>query len=181
MAAKRPVSPVGHPCSCCGSANAPLRCQRCRLAYYCDKQCQLDDWRRGEHKHTCGKVNLPPVVAQEHLELVVGSRVQARTRHDRLFYAATVITPVDPRTGLVQVRYVKYLIEGSFLVVASCVDYQSAILRGSWHGDLFVSASDSRLSKTGPHNIPTHPSHRQGTTMMRQKNTYRHVRRRCCS
>ena len=165
MAAKRPVSPpVGHPCSCCGSANAPLRCQRCRLAYYCDKQCQLDDWRRGEHKHTCGKVNLPPVVAQEHLELVVGSRVQARTRHDRLFYAATVITPVDPRTGLIQVRYVTSQYEEGycccFLRRLPISSFESKLARRSVRIGIRFPAQQNRATQYS-YPPPSHLHHRQ--------------------
>ena len=37
-------------CICCGQGGADLRCSRC-LSYYCDAECQADDW--AEHKTTC--------------------------------------------------------------------------------------------------------------------------------
>ena len=35
----------------CQKAHAPRTCKQCRLAFYCNRQCQHDDWRR--HKPVC--------------------------------------------------------------------------------------------------------------------------------
>jgi hypothetical protein len=43
-------------CWCCGktgiSADAVKRCSRCRVAKYCDKQCQTKDWKQ-RHRASC--------------------------------------------------------------------------------------------------------------------------------
>ena len=46
-------------CWCCGkpgiSADAVKKCSRCRVAKYCDKQCQTKDWK-ARHKAWCGTI-----------------------------------------------------------------------------------------------------------------------------
>ncbi|KAI0312914.1 hypothetical protein OF83DRAFT_1143729 [Amylostereum chailletii] len=32
-----------------------LRCSRCNDARYCDRKCQVRDWKEGGHKKLCGK------------------------------------------------------------------------------------------------------------------------------
>ena len=40
-------------CRYCGQANAPFKCQQCKNAYYCSKDCQTDDWKILKHKIIC--------------------------------------------------------------------------------------------------------------------------------
>ncbi|EKX51628.1 hypothetical protein GUITHDRAFT_134519 [Guillardia theta CCMP2712] len=45
----------------CGSCYAPLpkssssRCGKCRKRHYCNRECQVEDWKLGRHKTWCGK------------------------------------------------------------------------------------------------------------------------------
>ena len=59
-AAKHPfqavICPVGKitTCDLCGViVPNPLRCSRCKNKWYCDKLCQLEDWRKRGHKFAC--------------------------------------------------------------------------------------------------------------------------------
>lgn len=41
-------------CARCGTGGVPMRkCDRCRAARYCSKECQVAHWRHGGHKHMC--------------------------------------------------------------------------------------------------------------------------------
>lgn len=47
-------------CSLCCSTTPPpgggfLRCGACKSRLYCNKECQLQDWKKGGHKKACGK------------------------------------------------------------------------------------------------------------------------------
>ena len=40
-------------CRCCGESNALHVCGRCKRARYCNKECQIADWKLYEHKLIC--------------------------------------------------------------------------------------------------------------------------------
>jgi tetratricopeptide (TPR) repeat protein len=40
-------------CRCCGEANAPHVCSKCKQARYCTKECQTMDWNLYKHKFIC--------------------------------------------------------------------------------------------------------------------------------
>jgi len=40
-------------CRCCGEANAPHVCSKCKRAYYCTRECQIMDWQLYKHKLIC--------------------------------------------------------------------------------------------------------------------------------
>ena len=40
-------------CRCCGEANAPYLCSKCKQARYCSKECQKMDWQLYKHKLIC--------------------------------------------------------------------------------------------------------------------------------
>ena len=40
-------------CRCCGVANAPHLCSKCKQARYCSKECQKMDWQLYKHKLVC--------------------------------------------------------------------------------------------------------------------------------
>jgi len=40
-------------CRCCGKANAPHVCSKCKQARYCTKECQTMDWQTYKHKLIC--------------------------------------------------------------------------------------------------------------------------------
>jgi len=45
------INPV---CFNCGSTHAKLlKCGQCRVASYCQKDCQVNDWKNGQHKSYC--------------------------------------------------------------------------------------------------------------------------------
>merc|ERR1711937_1115963 len=50
----RPVVTVSESrtCDCCGKGGAPLVCTGCKIACYCDAECQKRDWKRN-HKSIC--------------------------------------------------------------------------------------------------------------------------------
>ena len=37
----------------CESRNAKMRCNGCRVRWYCSKECQKLHWKRGGHKQEC--------------------------------------------------------------------------------------------------------------------------------
>ena len=41
------------PCRRCRNPGASLRCSRCKVAQYCNVECQRQDWQHGGHKATC--------------------------------------------------------------------------------------------------------------------------------
>lgn len=45
-------------CFSCGSPSGPLRCSRCKLAYYCGQECQVSHWKT--HKNACVAPAKPP-------------------------------------------------------------------------------------------------------------------------
>ena len=40
----------------CYKKNPAKKCSRCNTAFYCDKECQLKDWKGGKHKEKCSDV-----------------------------------------------------------------------------------------------------------------------------
>ena len=40
-------------CRCCGEANAPHVCSKCKQARYCTRECQTMDWKTYKHKLIC--------------------------------------------------------------------------------------------------------------------------------
>lgn len=53
----------------CEWCTAPLtqlkRCDRCQLAYYCSRECQVKDWKKGGHKGCCKPPSKPQSTAPE--------------------------------------------------------------------------------------------------------------------
>jgi len=47
-------------CSTCGKPKTPLRplkpCKLCHTVQYCGRECQLNDWKEGEHRKECKKL-----------------------------------------------------------------------------------------------------------------------------
>ena len=41
-------------CSACNNQNPKLKCSNCKLVYYCNRECQLKDWK--ERKLVCKKL-----------------------------------------------------------------------------------------------------------------------------
>jgi hypothetical protein len=41
-------------CNFCEASDALMVCGRCRVVYYCNKDCQASDWKKS-HKKKCGK------------------------------------------------------------------------------------------------------------------------------
>ena len=41
-------------CNYCEKSDALMSCGRCRIVYYCNKDCQTSDWKKS-HKKKCGK------------------------------------------------------------------------------------------------------------------------------
>lgn len=46
------ASEVRGKCAFCGASGAPMKCSRCKVAWYCDTDCQRASWLAG-HKHDC--------------------------------------------------------------------------------------------------------------------------------
>ncbi|CAF3614932.1 unnamed protein product [Rotaria sp. Silwood1] len=44
---------VKNMCRCCGEANAPRVCEKCKSADYCSTECQQLDWKQYDHKLIC--------------------------------------------------------------------------------------------------------------------------------
>ena len=40
-------------CGFCKKSNSVLKCSKCKLIYYCDRNCQVKDWKN--HKLVCKK------------------------------------------------------------------------------------------------------------------------------
>ena len=88
----------GSACDHCGvsrSSNALLRCSRCGLAYYCNKDCQKAQWKMG-HKHACRAPD----------EIKVGDRVQLQFSSEnwRELYNVPTTDPTIQNGMLVEVR-----------------------------------------------------------------------------
>ena len=49
---------VNKPCGHCGKPEGKQRCSRCKVVYYCGRECQQADWK--EHKKTCGAAPASP-------------------------------------------------------------------------------------------------------------------------
>ncbi len=50
-----PTGPIDKRCIYCGTkSDEPLRCSRCKRAYYCGAECQKKDWKG--HKEACNAV-----------------------------------------------------------------------------------------------------------------------------
>lgn len=45
------ITPTGKKCRKCKKPDSPSACSRCNLAFYCGKECQLNDWP--QHKRNC--------------------------------------------------------------------------------------------------------------------------------
>lgn len=40
-------------CQYCGKSDSKFNCSKCMKAFYCSKQCQVNDWKELNHKHVC--------------------------------------------------------------------------------------------------------------------------------
>ncbi|KAG6547357.1 hypothetical protein Mapa_011294 [Marchantia paleacea] len=90
------------PCAKCGREAVLLKCSRCKIVHYCDRECQKQDW--GEHKARCR----PPAAAADSAargSVQLGERMVLReveTARD-----TTKAIPV-PETFPVQLRDFEY-------------------------------------------------------------------------
>lgn len=58
-----------------------LRCSNCKSTYYCNRQCQVDDWRQG-HKTCCNDLKkICDIKPFEALPIETKLKPQARTKH----------------------------------------------------------------------------------------------------
>ena len=49
-----PNNDGGMSCFHCGARHAKLlRCGKCQVATYCQRECQIQDWKKGQHKSAC--------------------------------------------------------------------------------------------------------------------------------
>lgn len=47
-------------CNNCGNNDPSVKkrqCSKCNRVYYCNRDCQIDDWKYGGHKEACRKFN----------------------------------------------------------------------------------------------------------------------------
>lgn len=52
------VVKTGQLCDCCGKSNATTRCSRCRIVYYCSRECQMKQWKKSHSKECTRDVDL---------------------------------------------------------------------------------------------------------------------------
>ena len=69
---------ISHSCTHCTQGNATSRCSKCKLVYYCGKECQQAHWK--VHKKICltlgnvaaspsGPTNIPATMSNEPMEV----------------------------------------------------------------------------------------------------------------
>ena len=49
----RSLLELNPPCDYCGKQGGVKKCTQCLSAYYCSKECQVGDWKKGGHKGRC--------------------------------------------------------------------------------------------------------------------------------
>src|SRR6056300_548476 len=61
-----PPAPV---CFSCGKLSPSFKCQKCGIASYCNRDCQISDWKKGRHKHACASYSrLSLLVTKDSME-----------------------------------------------------------------------------------------------------------------
>ena len=62
------LAPPATVCFSCGKSSPSSKCAKCGMAY-CSRECQIEDWKQGRHKHACASyARLPLLVAKETME-----------------------------------------------------------------------------------------------------------------
>ena len=64
-------------CGHCNHAGCNSRCSKCKDVYYCDRKCQVADWKN-KHKRECGKIS--PELEKRFEFTKPGSRVLISTK-----------------------------------------------------------------------------------------------------
>ena len=80
-----PTPPAAICFYCCKSAPSS-KCGKCGIAFYCNRECQANDWKNGRHKHTCASyIRLPFLLGKdrESTQTTVRNEIFGRIR----FYA----------------------------------------------------------------------------------------------
>lgn len=62
-------APPATVCFSCGKSAPSSKCAKCGIAYYCSRECQASDWKKGRHKHACASyTRLTLLVAKDSME-----------------------------------------------------------------------------------------------------------------
>mgnify|MGYP003691380387 CR=1 FL=1 len=65
-------------CNTCQSVNEDLlRCSKCKMVFYCNQQCQKEDWKF--HKLLCGKSQNPEFLSEKSLNNVPSHAQESKT------------------------------------------------------------------------------------------------------
>ena len=59
----------------------PQRCSNCKTTYYCDRQCQLDDWKKAHRKYCNNLKKIYDIKPFEALAIETISKPPGRTKH----------------------------------------------------------------------------------------------------
>ncbi|KAJ7713818.1 hypothetical protein B0H16DRAFT_1619956 [Mycena metata] len=65
-------------CSSCSKRSGSMRCSRCKITFYCNRECQAAHW--STHKNHCKKVQMSPQKLQLHF--TAGPTVPPITFHE---------------------------------------------------------------------------------------------------
>jgi len=64
----KPDPPEESLCNCCGNPLNLTQCSACRCARYCSKDCQREEWTKGNHKRACKEEKVLYATYQKELE-----------------------------------------------------------------------------------------------------------------
>ena len=83
---------VNKPCGHCGKPEGKQRCSRCKVVYYCGRECQQADWK--EHKKTCQPYC--PTGGQEsgHMSVLYTPRLQHTSPPQHTAYGTPTVSPM---------------------------------------------------------------------------------------
>ncbi|KAL3940709.1 MAG: hypothetical protein SGBAC_004805 [Bacillariaceae sp.] len=80
-------TPPAKICFRCGTSAPTSKCGKCGIAYYCNRECQTNDWGKGHHKHACFSYSrlslLPAKDTMESTKMSIRNEIFGRIR----FYA----------------------------------------------------------------------------------------------
>lgn len=135
-------------CVLCGT-KALLKCADCKISFYCQKQCQIEDWPR--HQRECVKVQTTSDLKaikfihknRKHLDQAIVQHQLRSADKDRLL---TVTMQVDENVTCVEVIKIE-----SERVVDDHEEYRSHALRG-WEIRL-------KFQPYGTHRVPIDDHH----------------------